>query len=114
MDFLNDLLGFVEAVVLGVFRFIAMLLAWSVAQIASIPWGALSYLPVWKVMFISTITALLLIFVYRMVWAFWEAGEKMLAAFIILTTLFIRSLPIIIIAGLVAAMGAWVVNNVNF
>ena len=45
MDFLNDLLGFVEAAVTGVFRFVRMLLFWSFDQVAAIPWGALSYLP---------------------------------------------------------------------
>ena len=108
MDFLNDLLGFLETAIAGVFHFIGMLLFWSVAQIAAVPWGALSYLPVWKVMFLSTLSALILVFAYRMMWAFWEAGEKALAALILLTTVFIRSLPIIIIAGLVAAASAWV------
>lgn len=114
MDFINDLLGFLEATFLGIFHFIGMLIFWSVAQIAAVPWGALSYLPVWKIMLISTITALLLLYMYRMMWAFWEAGEKALAAIILLTTVFIRSLPLIVIAGLVAAASAWVVNNVNF
>ncbi len=114
MDFLNDLLGFIEAAVTGIFHFIGMLVYWSLAQIAAVPWGALSYLPVWKVMFLSILTALILNYIFWMVWAFWEAGEKALAALIILTTVFIRTLPIIVIAGLVAAMGCWVVNNVNF
>ena len=39
MDFLNDLLGFVEAAVAGVFQFVRMLLFWSFEQIAAIPWG---------------------------------------------------------------------------
>ena len=42
MDFLNDLLGFVEAAVAGVFQFVRMLLFWSFEQIAAIPWGALA------------------------------------------------------------------------
>ena len=114
MDFLNDLLGFVEAAVAGVFQFVRMLLFWSFEQIAAIPWGALSYLPVWKVMLLSTIMALLLLFLYRMGMAFLEAGEKALAAFILLMTVFIRGMPIIVLAGIAAAAGAWVINNVNF
>jgi hypothetical protein len=114
MDFLNDLLGFVEAAVAGVFQFVRMLLFWSFEQIAAIPWGALSYLPVWKVMLLSTIMSLLLLFLYRMGIALLEAGEKALAAFILLTTVFIRGMPIIVLAGIAAAAGAWVINNVNF
>ncbi|MFY9642595.1 MAG: hypothetical protein WCD20_04680 [Rhodomicrobium sp.] len=114
MDFLNDLLGFIETAVEGIFHFIGMLIYWSLSQIAAVPWNQLSYLPPWKIMFLSVLSALILVYVYRMMWAFWEAGEKAMAALIILTTVFIRSLPIIVIAGLVAAMGCWVVNNVNF
>jgi hypothetical protein len=114
MDFLNDLLGFVEAAVAGVFQIVRMLLFWSFEQIAAIPGGALSYLPVWKVMLLSTIMSLLLLFLYRMGIALLEAGEKALAAFILLTTVFIRGMPIIVLAGIAAAAGAWVINNVNF
>ena len=114
MDFLNDLLGFVEAAVAGIFHFIRMLLFWSFDQVAAIPWGALSYLPVWKVMLLSSIMALFMLFLYRMAWAFWEAGEKALTALILLMTVFIRSMPIIVLAGVAAAAGAWIINNVNF
>lgn len=114
MDFLNDLLGFVEAAFEGVFRFVRMLLLWSFDQVAAIPWGALSYLPVWKVMLLSAIMALFLLFLYRMAWAFMEAGEKALTALILLMTVFIRSMPIIVLAGVAAAAGAWVINNVNY
>ena len=114
MDFLNDLLGFVEAAFEGVFRFVRMLLFWSFDQVAAIPWGALSYLPVWKVMLLSAIMALFLLFLYRMGLAFLEAGEKALTALILLMTVFIRGMPIIVLAGIAAAAGAWVINNVNF
>jgi len=114
MDFLNDLLGFVGAAVDGVLRFIRMLLFWSFDQVAAIPWGALSYLPVWKVMLLSSIMALFMLFLYRMAWAFMEAGEKAMTALILLMTVFIRSMPIIVLAGVAAAAGAWVINNVNF
>jgi hypothetical protein len=80
MDFLNDLLGFVEAAGAGVFRFVRMLLFWSFDQVAAIPWGTLSYLPVWKVMLLSSIMAFFTLFLYRMAWAFMEAGEKTLTA----------------------------------
>ncbi|MGO9484844.1 MAG: hypothetical protein ACLPX9_09725 [Rhodomicrobium sp.] len=114
MDFLNDLLGFMEAVITGIFQFIRMLLVWSIEQIAAVPWGALSYLPPWKVMLLSTIMAFILLFFYRMAWAFWEAGEKAMTAFILVMTVFIRSLPLIVLAGIAAAAGAWIINNVNF
>jgi hypothetical protein len=59
MDFLN---------------FVRRLLFWSFDQAAAIPWGALSYMPVSKVMLLSSIMALFTLFLYRMAWAFMEAG----------------------------------------
>jgi hypothetical protein len=43
-----------------------------------------------------------------------EAGEKALSAFATLLTVFVKTLPPILLAGFAAAAGAWVVNNVNF
>ena len=110
MNFLNDFLGFVEATFASIWHACAMLIYWAVAQICAIPWGHLNYLPAWKIMLLSTVMAVWFTFVYRMVWAFCEAGEKAICAVIILTTVFIRSLPIIVAAGLVGAAGTWIIN----
>jgi hypothetical protein len=114
MDFLSDFLGFIEATFLAIWRVCATLIYWSVEQIYSIPWNQLGYLPAWKIVVLSTIMAVWGVFVYRMFWAYYEAGEKVINAAVILTTVFIRSLPIIVAAGLVAAAGAWIINNVNY
>ena len=110
MDFLNDFLGFVEATFTAIWHACAMLIYWAVAQIAALPWGRLNYLPAWKFVLLSAVMALCLLFLWRMIWAFWEAGEKAINAVVLLTVVLIRSLPIIVAAGLVAAASAWIIN----
>jgi hypothetical protein len=53
-------------------------------------------------------------FLYRAGRQLLEAGEKALSAFVTLLTVFVRTLPPILLAGAAAAAGAWVVNHVNF
>jgi hypothetical protein len=42
-----------------------------------------------------------------------EAGEKLLSAFVTVLSVFVKTLPYILIAGVVAAGGAWIINHVN-
>jgi hypothetical protein len=41
------------------------------------------------------------------------AGEKLLSAFVAVLTVFVKTLPYILIAGAVAAGGAWIINHVK-
>ncbi len=54
-------------------------------------------------MLLSANMALFMLFLYRMAWAFMEAGEKALTALILLMTVFIRSMPLIVLAGIAAS-----------
>ncbi len=60
------------------------------------------------------------LFVAGVVWALfnvvkelWAASERVLTAFIALLGVFVKTLPHVVLAGLVAFGGAWVMNNVN-
>jgi hypothetical protein len=53
-------------------------------------------------------------FLYRAIRELLEAGEKALSAFATLLAVLIKTLPPAVLAGLAAAAGAWVVNNVTF
>lgn len=43
----------------------------------------------------------------------WEAGERTLAAFAGLLGALVRTLPNVLVAGLIAMGGIWVVNNLD-
>ena len=115
MDFLNDLLGFAEAAVPGVLSFCphAFVLVLRPGRRHSLGGAQLPAGLEGHAAFLDH-GSLSRFFEYRMAWAFMEAGEKALTALILRMTVFIRGMPIIVLAGVVAAAGAWVINNVNF
>ncbi len=114
MEFINRLLEGLEEGIEQLLRFLRTIFQWSLWQIADVPWDHLRYLPVWKIVFLSVVGVLLVLILHRVGREFFEAGEKATAAIIILLSVFIRTIPAVLLAGVVAAVGAWIVNNVNF
>ena len=43
----------------------------------------------------------------------WEAGERVLTAFAALLGAFVRTLPQVVVAGLIAMGGVWLINNID-
>jgi hypothetical protein len=113
MQFLNQLLQFLQQGVSAIFRFVQMIWTWSVAQITQVlqsPWQGW---PIWK-------QALLVLVIAGVVWALykagkelWKAGESVLGAFAALLGVFVRTLPRVVLAGLIAMGGVWLLNNFN-
>ncbi len=114
MQFLNQLLQFLQQGLAAIFRFVQAIWTWSISQILSVPWDRLSDLPFWKVVLLVLIGAVVIYFLYRAVRELLEAGEKALSAFATLLTVFVKTLPPILLAGLAAAVGAWTINHINF
>src|ERR1700742_4676484 len=114
MAFLNQLLQFLQQGLATVFRFVRTIWTWSVQQILDVPWGGLSQMPFWKVAILVVVAGTVGYFLYRAGRELLEAGEKALSAFATLLSVFIKTLPPVLLAGLAAAAGAWVINHVNF
>lgn len=113
MQFLDQLLRFLQQGIAAIFGFIKLIWTWASAQIAKVastPWQSW---PLWK-------QILLVIVVAGVVWALWkaakqlwDAGEKILTAFAGLLAVLVRTLPHIVLAGIIALGGVWVLNNIN-
>jgi hypothetical protein len=114
MQFIDQLLNFLRQGLAAIFRFVDLIWRWSVEQIQSVPWSALADLPLWKQLLLILVAGGVLYLLYRAARELLDAGEKALAAFATLLTVFVKTLPPILLAGVVAAVGAWVVNNVSF
>ena len=114
MQFIDQLLNFLRTGISAVFRFVETIWRWSVQQILSVPWRSLGDLPLWKQLLLVVIAGVVLYFLYKAVKELLEAGEKALAAFATLLSVFVRTLPPVLLAGLAAAVGAWVLNNISF
>lgn len=113
MQFLNQLLQFLQQGLAAIFRFIQAIWQWSVGQMLAVPWDRLGDLPFWKVIVVVVIGCVVVYFLYRAARELLDAGEKALSAFATLLTVFVKTLPPILIAGVAAAAGAWVINHVN-
>jgi len=113
MQFINQLLQFLQQGLAMIFRFIAQICQWTITQVSAVPWNRLDQLSLLKVILLVLIGAAVVYLLYRAGKELLEAGEKLLSAFVTLLTVFVRTLPYILIAGAVAAGGAWVLNHVN-
>ncbi len=113
MQLVNQLLQVLQQGIAAIFRFIETIWRWSVTQISAVPWDRLGGLPWYKVVILVICGAAVVFLLYRAARELLEAGEKALSAFATLLTVFVRTLPPILLAGAAAAAGAWVVNHVN-
>ena len=113
MQILNQLLQFLKQAISAIFNFIQTIWQWSVAQILAVPWHQLGALPWWKVIILAVTGVVVFYLLYRAGKELLDAGEKALSAFVTLLTVFIRTLPPILLAGGAAAVGAWIINHVN-
>jgi hypothetical protein len=114
MQFINQLLQFLQQGIAAIFRFIRMIWEWSLAQMRAVPWENLGALPFWKIVLLVLVAAVIIYLAYKAVRELLEAGQKALAAFATLLSVFVQTLVPILLAGIAAAVGAYIVNNVNF
>jgi hypothetical protein len=113
MQFLNQLLQFLQQGLAWIFRFIGQIWTWTIAQVSAVPWSRLSSLSLIQVIILVAVGATVVYLLYKAARELLEAGEKLLSAFVAVLTVFVKTLPYILIAGIVAAVGAWLINQLN-
>ena len=69
--------------------------------------------PLWKQMLLVLVVAGVAWVMYKVVKELWESGERTLAAFAGLLGAFIKTLPMVLVAGIIALGGIWILNNVD-
>ncbi|MFZ1109203.1 MAG: hypothetical protein WAN43_12790 [Rhodomicrobium sp.] len=97
----------------GLSKYVRDVWDWSVAQIAAVPWEKVGDLPGSKVLLLIASAGFVAYFLFRAARELFVAGERAIAAFLTLLTVFVKTVPPILIAGLAAAAGAWVVNHIQ-
>jgi hypothetical protein len=110
MELLNQLL---QALLGTLFSYIHDLWQWCAAQILAVPWDRFGDLPGSKVTLLLVSASVVAYFLFRAVRELVAAGQKAFSAFVTLISVFMKTVPPILIAGLAAAAGAWVVNHVQ-
>ena len=109
----DQLLKFLHDGIAAIFRFVELIWTWSVDQIsrlASAPW---QQWPLWK-------EFLLLLILVGVVWALYRVGRELLfagaailAAFADLLGVLVRTLPHVMLAGVIALGGVWLINHLD-
>jgi ABC-type arginine transport system permease subunit len=67
----------------------------------------------WKQVLLVVVIGAVAWALYKAAKELWDAAERILAAFAALLGVLVRTLPSVIVAGLIALGGAWVLNNVD-
>lgn len=109
----NQLLQFLQQGISAIFRFVQMIWQWSVSQITSltqVPWADW---PLWKQVLLALVIAGVIWALFKAAKELWEAGERILTAFAALLGVLVKTLPSVMLAGLIALGGVWVLNNLD-
>jgi hypothetical protein len=107
----NQLLQFLQQGIAAIIRFVQLIWSWSTSQILKVfaaPW---QNWPLWKQLVLILVAGVIVYVLYKAIKQLWETGERALGAFTSLLGAFVKTLPRILIAGLVALGGIWLLNN---
>jgi len=111
--FFNQLLQFLQQSISAIFRFAQLIWTWSVGQISGlvqVPWQDW---PLWKQILLALVIGGVGWALYRAAKDLWEASERISGAFATLLGVLVRTLPRVMVAGLIALSGVWVLNNLD-
>ena len=109
----DQLLKFLHEGISAIFRFVELIWTWSVDQIdklAAVPW---QQWPLWKELLLVLILVGVIWALYRAAWELFEAGAGILSAFAHLLGVLVRTLPHVMLAGIIALGGAWLINHLD-
>jgi hypothetical protein len=109
----NQLVQFVQQGIAAIFRFVQLIWTWSVGQITKVveaPWQSW---PLWKQILLVLVAGAVIWALYKAVKELWESAERTLGAFASLLGALIKTLPRVLVAGLIALGGVWLVNNLD-
>jgi len=109
----DQLLRFLHDGISAIFRFVELIWTWSVDQIsklATVPW---QQWPLWKQFLLALILVGVVWALYRAGRELFVAGAAILSAFADLLGVLVRTLPHVMLAGIIALGGVWVINHLD-
>ena len=111
MQFFNQLVQFLQQGISAIFRFVQMIWTWSIGQITQVvqsPWQNWS---IWKQILLAVVIGAVIWALYKAAKELFKAGESALGAFVTLLGVFVKTLPRVLLAGLIALGGVWLLNH---
>jgi hypothetical protein len=113
MQFLNQIIQFLQQGIAAIFRFVQLIWTWSIGQITQVVQSPWQSWPFWKQVLLVLVLAAVVFALFKVAKELWDAGQRVLAAFATLLGVFVRTLPQVVVAGLIAMGGVWLINNID-
>ena len=110
----NQLVQFVQQGIAAIFRFVQLIWTWSIGQITKVIEAPWQNWPFWKQILLVAVAVAVVWALYKAAKELWEAGERTLGAFATLLGVFVKTLPRVLVAGVIALGGVWLINNLDF
>ena len=110
---LSQILHFLQQGIAAIFRFVELIWTWSadqVTKLAAVPWHDW---PILKVILLVVIAVAVIWALYRAAWELWLGAERTLRAFAGLLVVFVQTLPRVLLAGVIALGGLWLMNHLD-
>lgn len=111
---ISQIIHFLQQGIAAVFKFLELVWTWSFGKIVDVFQSDWQSLPVWKIAVLIIVVAAIAYILYKAAVVLWEAVESLFRAFVSLLLAFISVLPQIVIAGLIAFAGGWIIHTINF
>jgi hypothetical protein len=112
-EILTQILRFLQQGIAAIFRFVELIWMWSVDQVTKlteVPWRDW---PALKVVLLVVVVLAVIWALYLVFWELWLGAEKILAAFAGLLVVFVHTLPRVLLAGIIALGGVWLINHID-
>lgn len=97
-----------------IFKIVQIAWTWSFGEIVRVSQSNWQALPIWKMVVLAVVLIGIAVMGYKVLRQLWDAGEKLLRAFVALLAVLVSVLPYVLVAGVIAFAGGWVIKNVNF
>ena len=108
---LDQFLQFVQQGVAAIFKFVSLIWTWSIEQIARLAQSPWEHWALWKQILLIVMVVMVAFFLFFAARQLWFAGVRVLGAFASFVAALIYTLPSILMAGVIALGGLWVINN---
>jgi hypothetical protein len=111
---IDQIVNLLQQGITAIFKFVELVWQWSFGQMFSIFQSNWQTLPVWKIAILAVAVIAIIYVLYRGFFQLWRAAEQIFKAFVELLMVLVSILPYVLIAGLIAAAGSYVIQHVNF
>ena len=111
---IDQIINFLQQGIAAIFRFVELIWQWSFGQIISTFQSDWQSLPLWKIAILTIVVVAIIYVLHRAAIELWSAAEQILKAFVGLLLVLVSILPYVLIAGVIAAAGGYVIQHVNF